>query len=176
MRGSRTIGSGAGGLATAWWLPRAVLILGLAGAVSLVLAEFSTIASVEIPGRTCSEVADLRAVDRCELSGFERHGGALLLLGALAGLMAVGAGRGQSRPAAVAIVAIAIVALGLAILGDLPEAGEVGAIGISYEGAAGKAGTGLYLEIAGGVLLAAAGALSLSTRRKASRRADGTPA
>ena len=158
MRGSRTA---------------AILALGLLGGLLLMVAEPSTIASVEIPGRTCREVAAVDAVDRCELSGFERHGGALLLLGALAALMAVGAGRGQSRPAAVALLAIGIIALGLAILGDLPEAGEVGAIGITYEGAAGKAGMGLYLEIAGGVLLAAAGALALSSRPKAFRPADG---
>ena len=136
------------------------------------VAELSTIASVEIPGRTCREVADVKAVDRCELSGFERHGGALLLLGALAGLMAFGAARGHSRPAAAALIAIAVIVLTLAVVSDLPEAGEVGAIGITYEGAAGKAGTGLLLEVAGGVLLLAAGALGLSSRPKASRPAD----
>ncbi len=165
MRGSRTIGSGARGLAAAWWLPRAMLILGLAGAVSLVLAEFSTIASVEIPGRTCSEVADLRAVDRCELSGFERHGGALLLLAGLAVVLVVGPAGGGSRPAAAALIVIAAITLALALLRDLPEANEVGVVGIAYEGAAGTPGPGLYLEIGGGLLLAGAGALALARRR-----------
>jgi hypothetical protein len=158
MRGSRTV---------------AIVALGLLGGLFLVVAELSTVASVEIPGRTCREVADVRAVDRCELSGMERHGGALLLLGVVAGLMAVGAGRGRSRPAAAALVGIGVIALALAIVGDLPEANEAGAVGVTYEGATGKAGPGLYVEMAGGVLLAAAGALGLSSRRKASRPADG---
>jgi len=101
MRVSGTIGS-ARGLAAAWWLPRAVLILGLAGAVSLVLTEFSTIAAIT---------------------------------------------------------------LALALLRDLPEANEVGVVGIAYEGAAGTAGPGLYLEIGGGLLLAGAGALAVARRR-----------
>ena len=150
-----------------------ILALGLLGGLLLVAAELSTVASVEIPGRTCREVADVRAVDRCELSGLERHGGALLLLGALGGVMAVGAGRGHSRQAGIALTAIAVIVLGLALLGDLPETNEVGAIGVTYEGASGKAGPGLFMEIAGGVLLAAGGLLSLSTRPKASRRAEG---
>lgn len=150
-----------------------ILALGLLGGLLLVAAELSTVASVEIPGRTCREVADVRAVNRCELSGLERHGGALLLLGGLGGLMAVGAGRGHSGPAGVALTAIAVIVLGFALLGDLPETNEVGAVGVTYEGAAGKAGPGLFLEIAGGLLLGAGGLLSLSTRRKASRRADG---
>ena len=148
------------------------MALGLLGGLFLVATELTTVASVEIPGRTCREVADVRAVDRCELSGMERHGGALLLLGVVAGLMAIGAGRGQSTPAAVALIATGVIALALTIVGDLPETNEVGAVGVTYEGATGKRGPGLYLEGAGGVLLAAAGALGLSTRRKAFRPAD----
>jgi hypothetical protein len=141
-----------------------VLALGLLGAVLLVLAEFSTIASVEIPGRTCREIADVAAVDRCSLSGFERHGGALLLLGGLAGVMALGAGRGRSRPAAVALAALGLFVLGLALFRDLPESKRTGAVGITYEGASGNAGLGLYLETAAGGLLTGAGALALSRR------------
>ena len=63
-----------------------VLGLGVAGAILLVAAELSTIASVELPGRTCREIADPATADRCSLSGFERHGGAFLLLGGLAAL------------------------------------------------------------------------------------------
>lgn len=142
----------------------AVLAIGLLGAALLVVAELSTIASVEIPGRTCREVADVRATDRCSLTGLEQHGGALLLLGALACVMALGAGARRSQPASVALVAIATVVLGLALLRDLPEANETGAVGVTYEGASGEAGPGLYLEIAAGVLLAGAGGLGLARR------------
>jgi hypothetical protein len=141
-----------------------VLALGLLGAVLLILAEFSTVASVEIPGRTCREIADVAAVDRCSLSGFERHGGAFLLLGGLAGVMALGAGRGSSRPAAVALVVIGLLVLGLALFRDLPESKRTGAVGVTYEGASGNAGLGLYLEVAAGVLLAGAGGLALGPR------------
>ncbi len=171
MRGSGTTRAGAERGAAGGRLPALTLALGLLGSVLLVSAELSPIASVEIPGRTCREVADLRAVDRCELSGFERHGGALFLLGAFAALMAVVAGRGRSTPAAAALIAVSLLTLALALLGDLPETNEVGAIGVTYEGATGKAGPGLLLEIAAGLLLACAGGLGLSTRPTASRRA-----
>ena len=139
-----------------------VLALGVLGAILLVDAELSTIAAVEIPGRTCREVADVRAVDRCSLTGLERHGGALLLLGAIAILMAVGAARGRSRPAAAALVAIGGLVLALALVSDLPETSRTGVVGITYEGAEGKPGSGFYVEILAGALLVAAGVLGLA--------------
>jgi hypothetical protein len=142
-----------------------VLALGVLGAVLLVDAELSTIAAVEIPGRTCREVADVRAVDRCSLSGLERHGGAFLLLGALAVVMAVGATRGRSRPAAAALVAIGGLVLALALLRDLPETSRTGVVGITYEGAEGKAGSGFYAELLAGALLVGAGSLALARLR-----------
>lgn len=142
-----------------------VLVMGLAGGLLLVIAEFTTIAAVDIPGRTCPEVADPRAADRCELSGFERHGGAFVLLGGLAIVMAFGAARARSRPAAVALIAIATIALALTLVRDLPETNETGALGITYEGASAEAGPGLYLEAAAGLLLAGGGALALARRR-----------
>ena len=143
----------------------AVLVLGVAGGLLLVAAEFSTIASVEIPGRTCREVANPGTADRCELSGFERHGGAFVLLGALALPLAWGAARGRSRPAALALVVIAAVVFAFGLLRDLPETNETGAVGIAFEGASGAAGAGLLLELVAGALLAAGGALSLARRR-----------
>ena len=141
-----------------------VLVLGLVGGLLLMAAELSTIASVEIPGRTCREVANPGTADRCALSGFERHGGAFLLLGVFALAMAVGAGRGRSRPAALALILIAAVVMGFALVRDLPEAERTGAVGIAFEGASGAPGPGLYLEIGAGLLLAAAGALGLARR------------
>ena len=143
------------------------LLLGVTGAVLLIAAELSTIASVDVASGACEVINDANPelADRCELSGFERHGGAFLLLGAAALAMALGAGQGASRPAALALIAIAAVVLGLAILRDLPESRETGAIGLNFEGARGAAGPGLYLEIAAGLLLAAGGALALARRR-----------
>ena len=142
-----------------------VLALGVLGAILLVDAELSTIAAVEIPGRTCREIADVRAVDRCSLTGLERHGGAFLLLGALAVFMAVGAARGRSRPAAMALIAVGTIVLAIALLRDLPETGRVGLVGITYEGAEARAGSGFYAELVAGVLLAVAGALGLARLR-----------
>jgi hypothetical protein len=142
-----------------------LLVLGVTGGLLLIAAELSTIVAVELPGRTCREVADPGTADRCELSGFERHGGAFLLLGVLALAMAVGAARRRSRPAAMALIVIAVVVLGFALLRDLPEANETGAVGISFEGASAAPGRGLFLEVGAGLLLAAAGALALTRGR-----------
>ena len=144
-----------------------VLVLGVAGGLLLAVDEFTTIASVDVAAGACDVINDANPAlaDRCSLSGFERHGGALLLLGALAVAMAVGAGRQASRPAAFALLAIAAIVLTLAILSDLPETRETGAIGLNFEGASAKAGPGLYLEIAAAALLATGGALSLARRR-----------
>src|SRR4051812_14395240 len=62
------------------------------GALLLVISEFSTIAAVDVAHGSCKVIndADRAQADRCVLSGFERHGGAFLLLGLLALAMAWG--------------------------------------------------------------------------------------
>jgi hypothetical protein len=132
-------------------------------ALLLVVAEFATIASVDVASGSCEVINDANPdlADRCSLSGFERHGGALLLLAVVAAVMAWGAGVGGSRPASVALVAVGVVVLVIAIGLDLPVTDDTGAIGRNFEGAEGRRGTGLYIEIAAGVLAAAAGARRL---------------
>jgi hypothetical protein len=145
----------------------AATALGLVAAVLMIATEFSTIASVELPGGSCAtelELADAEQQDRCELSGFERHGGALILLGLICAAMAVGAGIGRSRPAAAALVTIGVVVLAIGFFLDLPESDETGAIGPNFEGASGSAGGGLYLELVAGGLALAAGLLRLMGR------------
>jgi hypothetical protein len=136
----------------------------LLAALLLVATEFLTIASVDVASGSCEVISRRELVDRCQLSGFERHGGAFLLLGALALPMAVGAGRGRSRPAATALVAIAVIVLAFALARDLPQTKETGAVGVAFEGARGEAGAGLYMEIVAAVLLATGGALVLARR------------
>jgi len=80
--------------------------------------------------------------------------------------MAVGAGVGASRPAAAALVAIGVVAVVITLVSDVPESAETGAIGRSFEGAKGSKGIGLYLELVGGALAAAAGVVRLLTPSK----------
>src|SRR5215210_321611 len=146
-----------GGVATG------VFAAGALAALLLVVTEFLTVASVNVPGGSCEVINDSNPslADRCVLSGFERHGGAFLLLAALVLAMALGASVGRSRPAAVALVAVGVVVLGWALLVDLPQTHEAGVIGRDFEGAGGKAGPGLFTEILAGLLTVGAGAARL---------------
>jgi hypothetical protein len=142
-----------------------ILVLGVAGGVLLVVAEFSTIVTVDVlTTGTCEEIADPDVRDACSVSGFEQHGGALLLLGVVAILMAIGASRGDSRPASAALIVIGLVVVGLVVLRDLPAADETGLVGLRYEQAEAGASSGLYVECIGAALCAAAGALRLAWR------------
>lgn len=143
-----------------------IVAVGLVAAVLLVVTEFSTVASVDVANTSCEVIqdSDPDLADRCELSGFERNGGALLLVALLVGAMAWGAGVGRSRPAAIALVAIGLGVVAWALLVDLPVTDETGALGNSFEGARGQAGPGLTLEILAGVLAVAAGGLGLLAR------------
>ena len=146
----------------------AVLAFGAAAAILMVLAEVSIIVSVDVANGSCAVINDSSPslADSCELSGLERHGGALILLGLVALAMALGAGLGGSRPAAVALCTIGLVVLGITLLFDRPETDETGAIGRNFEGATAAAGTGYYLELAAGLLALAGGALALAARRR----------
>jgi hypothetical protein len=140
----------------------------------MVATEFSTVTWVDVANEACEVINDSNPslADRCRLSGFERHGGAVLILGVLAVFMGWGAGIGASRPAAIALVAIGAVVIGIGVLSDLPESGKTGAIGPRFAGAKGKKGTGLYLELAGGALAVWSGSLRLVARRPGDRRPD----
>jgi hypothetical protein len=139
---------------------------GLVAALLLVLTEFSTVASVDVASGSCEVINDTDPdlADRCKLSGFERHGGSFLLLGALAAAMAWGAGLGGSRPAAVALVAVGGIVLAWSLLADLPVTDETGSLGRNFEGATATAGPGLTLELVAGALALAAGATRLLAR------------
>jgi hypothetical protein len=157
LRGPREALQGASPLATG------VTAGGLLAAVLLVVTEFSVVASVDVASGSCQVIQDTNPdlADRCELSGFERNGGAFLLLAVLAGAMAWGAGIGGSRPAAVTLVVIGVAVLAWALLVDLPETNETGVLGRNFEGATAAAGPGLTLEIVAGVLALVSGAVRL---------------
>jgi hypothetical protein len=145
----------------------AVSALGALAALLMLVAELSTIASVEIGGlgESCEvQLIDPEQRDRCALSGLDQHGGALILVALLTLVMAWGAGIGESRPAAGALVAIGAIVLFVALVIDLPDTNETGAIGPNFEGATGSAGFGFYAEIVAGVLALAAGGIRLSRR------------
>jgi hypothetical protein len=140
-----------------------VTAAGLVAAVLLVVTEFSVVASVDVASGSCEVIQDTNAelADRCELSGFERNGGSFLLVAALTAAMAWGAGMGGSRPAAFALVAVGVAVLAWALLVDLPETNETGALGRNFEGATAAAGPGLTIELVAGALALAAGAVRL---------------
>ena len=152
MAALRTLtGRLSGALRTAGPVTILITVLGVAGAPLVLITEFSTIDSVDVlTSGTCQEIADPAARDACQTSGIEQHGGAFILLGLLALLMTVGAGRGPSRPAAAALVAIGIVVLAFALARDLPKTDDTGLVGIQYEEAKAGPGSGLYFEFAGG--------------------------
>jgi hypothetical protein len=161
--GSRHLEALRGAIRGASPLAIGVTAVGLAAAVLLVVTEFAVVASVDVASGSCQVIQDTNPelADRCELSGFERNGGAFLLLAALALFMAWGAGVGGSRPAAVALVVVGVLVLGWALLVDLPVTDETGAIGRNFEGASAAAGTGLVLELVAGALALGAGTARL---------------
>jgi hypothetical protein len=144
----------------------AITVVGLLAAALLVATEFSTVASVDVANGSCEVIndADPSLADRCKLSGFERNGGAFVVLAVLAAVMAWGAGIGGSRPAAIALAAVGLGVLAWALLVDLPVTKETGALGHNFEGATASAGTGLTIEIVAGVLALAAGGVRLLAR------------
>jgi hypothetical protein len=145
---------------------RTILALAVAGGLLLIVTEFLTVASVDVASGSCSVIQDSNPelADRCELSGLERHGAALILLGLLAIAMGVGAGLGRSRPAAWALAAVAAIVLIISLAFDLPETGRTGAIGRDFEGATASPGAGLFTELIGAALVGAAGLLRLVRR------------
>lgn len=154
-------------LAGAGTTAAAILVLGAAGGVLIAVTEPSVVAWVEVKNEACEVVNDTSpAADRCSLSGFERHGGAFLLLGLLAIGLTAAASLGGSAPAGGGVLAIGVVVLAITLLGDLPETGQTGATGPDFESAAARAGFGFYMELAGGSLCVMAGALRLLAARR----------
>lgn len=147
----------AGGLALA------VTAVGAIAGLLLVSTVVAPVAKVEVASGSCQVIndADPKLADRCVLSGWERHGPGLLILGLGTLLMAYGAGLGGSRPAAGALIAMGAVALGVGLLVDLPETSKTGLIGLTHSEAKGLKGVGFWLEIAAGGLASAAGLVRL---------------
>jgi hypothetical protein len=122
----------------------------VAGVLCLIIATFSTI--IEITVGTTSNIAG----HDTELSGYDRHSVALLLIGLFALLMAAGALRG-ARPAMAAVAVSGIAVLLIALIGDLPDVHKTGVIGELYDNARANPKLGYYLETLGGALLLLAG-------------------
>jgi hypothetical protein len=150
---------GFGGVSTP--LRIALLALPVAGAALLIAAEFSTLYDVRV----------VTAVpEGGSFSAGGHHGYALVVMAVGMVVMALGAVLGGSLPAAVAVLVLAVAALAIALLVDLPDVHETGLIGRTYDAAEAEPRAGLYLEIAGGCVALAGGALILLARPAARRR------
>jgi hypothetical protein len=151
----------------------AVLGLGVAGALLMIVSEFVTLRSVKVLTASCSDLADPSLRGSCVTHGGEEHSYALVLLGLVALLMTWGAVFGRSRPAAVALMAIGAAVVVIALVTDVPDIHKTGVLGERFDNAHAEAGPGLYMEIAGGALVLAAGVMAASSsggRRRRRRR------
>src|SRR3954468_13927549 len=136
---------------------------GLAGVAGLVLATFATV--IRITVGTTTRLANLDT----SLSGWERHGPALLVVAGLALVMLVGALRG-ARPAAFAVLVCGVAALVVVLAFDVPHLDDTGQVGQLYSDASAAPGVGFWLELCGGALVAGAGAALLLVNRKPYQR------
>ena len=123
-------------------------------AAALLAATFSDVIVVSLGGRR-TLAAD---------SGWDRHGPALLLLGAACAVLGVLAWRG-TRIAAAGLVLVGLAAILIVLVGDVGDLHTTGAIAGSSENATTDPAGGFYLESLGGVLaLLAGGGFLLSGR------------
>jgi formate-dependent nitrite reductase membrane component NrfD len=145
-----------------------VLIVGLAGVILTIVADFATLRSVKVVTASCSDLAgDSRGA--CITHGHEEHSYALVLLGLAAGVMLWGAVAGRSRPAAAALALLGAAVLAIALVTDVPDIHKTGVIGERYDEASASAGIGLWLELAGGALLLLSGVIALTAPRPRAR-------
>jgi hypothetical protein len=137
-------------------LRRLAAALSIVAAALLVAAEFSTVFEVT--------VGSLEVVQRAATGG-ENHGYALLLVAVFAVALTVVALRFGGRAPAIGVVALGAVALLVALAIDLPDTRESGRLpeSLAYEDARARAGSALWLELVGGMLLVGAGGLLLAS-------------
>jgi hypothetical protein len=133
-----------------------VLAAGLLGVALLLVAEFTPLLHVHAGGH----VHLARTV-----TGGSDHSYALLPVAALSAGLAFTSWRSGSRFAMLALGLLGLLTIGLALLGDLPDAHSTGLVGTPSTGlstATSSPAIGLFLETGGGVMLllsAAAGML-----------------
>ena len=167
----RRFGPGRSPLPVVAALRAALAAAGLAGALLLVAATFTTI--IQITVETTTRGIDFDAAQ----SGWDRHGPALIVLALLALWLLAAALRG-TRVAMTGIALTGIVALAIAVAWDRPHVNDTGSVGEVYTAATASPGTGYYLETLGGALLLLSGGGMLVFGRatdSAAQNADGRP-
>lgn len=143
-------------------------VLGLAGAVLLLVASPATV--IEITVGTTSKVVDADTAQ----SGWDRHGPALILLGLL-GLWLLFVGLRGARVAVVGLIVVGVAALAIAWAWDRPHVHDTGSVGDVYADATADPGTGYYLETLGGALLLLTGGSLLVFGRTSAPEPSRTP-
>lgn len=137
-------------LPTVLALRAALALAGLAGAVLLLVASFTTIIEITVGGTARALHADAGQ------SGWDRHGPALVLLALLA-LWLLAMSLRRSRVAMVGLLLTGVVALAIAWHWDRPHVHDTGSVGDIYASATADPGAGYYLETLGGALLLLSG-------------------
>jgi uncharacterized protein YndB with AHSA1/START domain len=147
------------------WL---LLLVALVAAVVLVVADFSELSRRMIGIGACDDRTQAPGV--CSTIGHAQHGYALVVLGVLAAVMAVGAVVGRSRAASVAVLVAGAAVLGIALLGDYPDRNDTRGLEARYSDVSAKLENGFKLELVGGVLLLLVGGLALVRPEPGTRR------
>ena len=147
-----------------------VLAVAVAGALLMIVSEFSTLRSVKVLTASCDDLADPSLRGACVTHGYEEHSYALVLMGVVTLLMAYGAAFGRSRPAGAALIVIGAAVVAIALLTDVPDIHKTGVLGDRFDSAHAQAGPGLWMEIAGGALVLVAGVMATTAPRQRRRR------
>jgi len=143
--------------------------MGVAAALLLVVAEVTTLFSIEVDTATCSDLADPDLADRCDTTGGEQHSFALVPIAVLVAVMAVGAGLGRSRPAGIALIGAGVLVLVITLGFDLPDTTRTGEVGSTFASAEAVKGPAFWFELVAGLLAVAAGVLRLRSPGQVSR-------
>ncbi|MFL5839931.1 MAG: hypothetical protein ACJ77Z_05715 [Thermoleophilaceae bacterium] len=144
--------------------------MAVVGALLMIASEFSTLRSVKVLTASCSDLADPSLRGSCVTHGGEEHSYALVLLAVVSIVMAWGATVGRSRPAGAALALLGAAVLVIALATDVPDLDKTGVLGDRFESAHAQAGPAIWMEIAGGALVFAAGVVATTVRRAPRRR------
>jgi len=128
-------------------------LLGLAGAVLLIVSDESVLIQVKV--LTVTSASELGS--RAKTYGHAEHAYAMTVLGAAALPMLYGAIRGRSRPALGALIVLGVIGLVIALAIDVPDSSKTGVIGQDFADARATAQIGLKLELLGAGLLVICG-------------------
>src|SRR3954469_7555315 len=142
-----------------------VLALAVASAILLFAAELATLSYRTIGIGGCESRVTPGV---CPTTGADAHGHALWLIALLVLLFGFGAAIGRSRPAGLAVFVCGLVGLGIALIGDAPDLGDIRGLDATYTDVRAHTGAAFWLELAGGAVALAAGALGM--RRRAPER------